>query len=58
MRKAPVDLKIFKELFFEIPIYLFFDRTQLSSVGVSLLCDYPMVVVYILEINLTKRKKI
>ena len=37
---------------------LIFDRTQLSAVGVSLLCNYTMVVEYILEINLTKRKKI
>ena len=34
-----------------------FNRTQLSAVGESLLCDYPMVVDYILEINLSKRKK-
>ena len=34
------------------------DRTQLSAVGVSLLCDYPIVVDYILKINLMKRKKI
>ena len=31
---------------------------QLLAVGESLLCDYPTVVDYILEINLTKRKKI
>ena len=30
---------------------------QLLLVGESLLCDYPMVVDYILEINLTKCKK-
>ena len=37
---------------------LIFDRTQLSAVVEFLLCDCPMVVGYILEINLTKRKKI
>ena len=37
---------------------IIFDRTQLSAVGESLLCDYSMVVDYILEINLTKRKTI
>ena len=37
---------------------LIFDLPQLLAVGVSLLCDYPMVVDYILEINLTKRKQI
>ena len=37
---------------------LIFDRPQLSATGESFLCDYPMVVDYILEINLTKRKKI
>ena len=37
---------------------LIFDRTLLYAVGESLLCDYPMVVDYILKINLTKRKKI
>ena len=37
---------------------LIFDRTQLSAVGESLLCDYPMVVDYIQEINIKKRKKI
>ena len=31
-----------------------FDRTQLLVVEESLLCDYPMIVDYILEINLTK----
>ena len=38
--------------------YFISDRTQLSAVGESMLCDYPMVVDYILEINLTKGKKI
>ena len=33
-----------------------FDLTQLLAVGESLLCDYPVVVDCILEINLTKRK--
>ena len=39
---------------------LIFDRTQLSAVGGSLLCDYTMVHVvdYILEISLTKSKQI
>ena len=37
---------------------LIFDRTLLYAVGESLLCDYPMVVDYILKINLTKRNKI
>ena len=35
-----------------------FDRTQLSDAEESLLCYYPMVIDYILEINLTKRKEI
>ena len=30
---------------------------QLLAVGESLLCDYPTINDYILEINLTKRKK-
>ena len=38
--------------------HLVFDLTQLLTVGESLLCDYSMVVEYILEINLTKHKKI
>ena len=36
---------------------LIFGRTQLSAVGESFLCDYPMVVEYILEIILKKREK-
>ena len=37
---------------------LIFDLTQLLAVGESLLCDYPVLVDYILEIKLTKRQTI
>ena len=37
---------------------MIFDRMQLSDAEKYLLCDYPMVIDYILEINLTKRQKI
>ena len=36
---------------------LIFDLTQLLAVGETLLCDYPMVVDYILEINLRNVKR-
>ena len=45
-----IDLKVVKDLFCQIPI--------LSAAEESLLCDYPMVTDYILEINLTKRQSI
>ena len=37
--------------------HLIFDLTHLLAVGESLLCGHPIVDDYILEINLTKRKK-
>ena len=37
--------------------YLIFDLTQLLAVEETLLCDYPVVVDYILAINLTKHMK-
>ena len=36
--------------------HLIFERTHLSDAEESMLCDYPMVIDYILDINLTKRK--
>ena len=57
MRITSIDLKVVKESFFEISNSSLI-LTQLLAVGESLLCDYPMVVDYILEIKLTKRKKI
>ena len=50
-----MDIKEVKDSFFQI---LIFDRTQLSDAEESLLCDYPIVSYYILEINLTKHQKI
>ena len=47
-------LKVVRESFFEIPI----SSLILRSYWESLLCDYSIVVDYILEINLTDRKKI
>ena len=44
LRIALMDLKVVKESFFVIPIS-------------SLVCDYPIVAGYILEINLTKRER-
>ena len=38
--------------------YLTFDLTKLLTVEESLLCDYSMVVEYILKMNLMKHKKI
>ena len=38
--------------------HLIFDRTHLSDAEESLLCDYIMVIEYILEIYLTKRQNI
>ena len=62
MRIASIDLIVVKESFFEIPISSLILRSywlsQLLAVGEALLCDYLMVDDYILEINLTKRKKI
>ena len=46
-----MDLKVVKESFFVIPI------SSLVTDGESLLCDYPIVAGYILEINLTKRER-
>ena len=57
MRITSMDLKVVKASFFEI-LHLILDLMQLLAVGESWLCDYPMVVDYILEINLTKCKKI
>ena len=51
MQIASIDLKVVKEPFFEIPI------KSLMGVGEFLLCDYAILVDYILEINLSKRKK-
>ena len=51
-----MDLKVVKESFVAIPIST--DLTQLLDVRESLLCDYPIVDDYILEINLMKRKNI
>ena len=50
MQIASMDLKVVEELFFEITILSLILRSywRLGS---------PMVVDYILEINLTKRKK-
>ena len=38
--------------------YLIFDCTHLADAEESLLFDYPMVIDYILEINLTKRQNV
>ena len=46
---------LFKSHIGHASFLLIFDLTQLLAVGESLLCDYPMVVDYILEIDLTKR---
>ena len=47
-----MDLKVVKDSFFS------FDRTQLLDTEESLLCDCPMVVDYMLEINIKKRQNI
>ena len=54
MRTACIDLKVVKEFFFDF--HLIFDRTQLSAFGESLLCDYPVAVDYIQEINFMTRR--
>ena len=46
-----MDLNVVKQSFFVIPI------SSLVADGESLLCDYPIVAGYILEINLTKRER-
>ena len=51
LRIALMDLKVVKQSFFVIPI------SSLVADGESLLCDYPTVAGYILEINLTKRER-
>ena len=52
-----MDLKEVKDSFCQI-FNLIFDRTHLSNAEESLLCDYPMVIDYILEITLTKRQNV
>ena len=47
--------KLFKSHIRHASFLLIFGLTQLLAVGESLLCDYLMVVEYILEIDLTKR---
>ena len=53
-----MDLKVVKDSFCQIPISSSIIRIYLSDAGESLLCDYPMVINYILETNLTKRQNI
>ena len=49
---------IFKSHIGYVSFHLIFDFTQLLAVGESLFCDYPMVVDYKLEIDLTKRRMV
>ena len=53
-----MDLKVVKDRLVLSDFHLIFDRTHLSDAEESLLCDYPMVIDYILEINLTKCQNI
>ena len=51
--KQSTSTQVVKTLFFQIPHLIFYHK-QLSGAKESLLCHYPMVIDYILEINLTK----